>query len=81
MKPESGKTWDPGDFAYWGALAGMTLAFVLKPYRVFGGRFDDIDPLIYIVVEMVLFACGGAMLSATIAGMRNRAGRKKMKQR
>ena len=44
MKPESGKTWDPGDFAYWGALAGMTLAFVLKPYRVFGGRFDDIDP-------------------------------------
>jgi hypothetical protein len=74
--PEPCKTWDPGSFAYWGALAGMTLVLVLEVSGVFGGRFDDVDPFIHVLAEMAGFACCGAKVSAAVAGMRNRIRRR-----
>ena len=71
MMPEPCKTWDPGSFAYWGALAGMTLGLVLEVRGICGGLFDDADPFIHIFVEMAGFACGGAMVSAAVAALRN----------
>lgn len=76
VKYKKCRAWDPGSFACWGALAGMTLAIVVEAYDVFSGRFNDVDPFIHILVEMTVFTSGGAMLFAAIAEMRNRTMRR-----
>jgi hypothetical protein len=70
------KKWDPTNCVFWGSLIGMTLGIVFEARHICAGRFDDVDPFVHIATELVVFAAGGAMLFAAVAGLRNRSGRK-----
>ncbi|GEO16306.1 hypothetical protein [Microvirga aerophila] len=72
MKTEPSKKWDPTVAAFCGAMVGMTLAIALEARDICAGRFDDVDPFVHIVTELAVFASGGAMLFAAVAGLRNR---------
>jgi hypothetical protein len=72
VKPEPSKKWDPTVSAFCGAMTGMMLAIVLEVREICAGRFDDVDPFIHIVVELAVFASGGAVLFAAAAELRNR---------
>jgi predicted membrane protein len=76
VKSEPSEKWDPTGAAFCGAMIGMTLAIVLEAHDIFAGRFDEVDPFIHIATQLAVFAFGGAVLFAVIAGMFNRSGRK-----
>ena len=57
-------------------MLGMTLAIVLEARDICAGRFDDVDPFVYIATELAVFASGGAMLFAALANLRNRSDRR-----
>jgi hypothetical protein len=57
-------------------MIGMSLGIVVQACDIIASRFDNADPFVHIATELAVFAFGGAMLFAAVAGMRNRSGRK-----
>jgi hypothetical protein len=53
-------------------MFGMALGIVLEARDICAGRFDDVDPFVHIATKLAVFACGGAMLFAAVAELRNR---------
>ncbi len=71
-KPIKAKRWDPVGLAFVGAGVGLMLVVVHEAYVIFSGDFIDVDPFPHIMVEMIIFAIGGARAFAAIAEIWNR---------
>jgi uncharacterized protein YacL len=66
-KPDMAKRWDPVGLAFVGAGVGLMLVVVHEAFVIFSGNFNDVDPFTHIILEMIIFAVGGAMVFAAVA--------------
>jgi hypothetical protein len=70
-KPDMAKRWDPVGLAFVGAGVGLMLVVVHEAFVIFSGNFDNVDPFTHIILEMIIFAVGGALVFAAVAEIRN----------
>jgi hypothetical protein len=80
MQPTSRQWWHPVDLALCGGVAGMALSILCQAYELWSGAFEDADPFVHAVMEMAVFACGGALLFAAAARILNRVGRSRWRR-
>ena len=72
MRPEPSPERDLTAPACIGVLTGMAAALALEVCDALPGVFQDADPFVYMIAELVVFSAGGAALFIGIALVRER---------
>ena len=58
----------------------MALSILCQAYELWSDSFEGADPFLHAIIEMAGFACGGALLFAAAARIRNRIARRGLPQ-
>ncbi|WP_262272425.1 hypothetical protein [Microvirga yunnanensis] len=77
LETGASKPWDPGQFAWAGALLGLAAGFAHQTYDIYTGQLDGgVYPFVYFLTKPAVFGSGGAAVLAIAAAVRNGARRR-----